>query len=139
MIKIVTGDSRPIFRQIVDGIALKIAYGDLVPGSRLPSVRGLAMELTINPNTVARAYTELISEGLIESIRGVGVFVCEPRNRFSLAERKRRLDDAIQKFLGAVAPLGFSPKHIQEDLERELKTFSSTPETKEVLEDDKLL
>ncbi|MEO1082803.1 MAG: GntR family transcriptional regulator [Acidobacteriota bacterium] len=56
---IATGDARPIFQQIVDGLRLKIATGELEPGTRLPSVRALAQELTINPNTVARAFTQL--------------------------------------------------------------------------------
>ncbi len=123
MIQIVTGDSRPLFRQIVDGLTRKILSGELPSGSRLPSVRGLAMELTLNPNTVARAYTELTSGGLIESRHGVGVFVCEPRQRLSDGERERRLEEALQRFLGAVASLGFAPEEILDRLRHELSTY----------------
>lgn len=107
MIEIVTGDPRPIFRQIVDGLRRKIAGGELTPGSRLPSVRGLALELRISLNTVAKAYTELTGEGLIESRKGVGVFVCEPKQRLSEHERTRRLDDAIERFVNDTISLGY--------------------------------
>ena len=63
MIFIATGDSRPIFRQIVDGLRMKIVSGELEPNTKLPSVRALAMQLMINPNTVAKAYGELTAEG----------------------------------------------------------------------------
>jgi GntR family transcriptional regulator len=114
MIPIVTGDPRPIFRQIVDGLTLKIVSGELPPGTRLPSVRSLAMELVINPNTVARAFAELTSEGLIESRQGVGVFVCERRPRLHDLERDRRLEEALQLFVGSVLSLGFDPDEILE-------------------------
>lgn len=126
MIKIVTGDARPLFRQIVDGLRLKIATGELAPGTRLPSVRGLAMQLTINPNTVSRAYNQLIQEGLIESRKGVGVFVLEPRQQLSEAERRRRLDEASQRFVNAVISLGFEPEEIVDHLTRELAVLNHT-------------
>lgn len=62
MIQIATGDTRPIVRQIVDAVRMQIATGELQPGDQLPSVRGLAQQLTINPNTVAKAYAELTTE-----------------------------------------------------------------------------
>ncbi|MEO1370109.1 MAG: GntR family transcriptional regulator, partial [Acidobacteriota bacterium] len=108
MIHIATGDARPIFQQIVDGFRLKIATGELEAGARLPSVRALAQELTINPNTVARAFTQLAEEGLIVSQKGVGVFVAERRMRLSEAERRRRLESATERFVHAVISLGFS-------------------------------
>jgi GntR family transcriptional regulator len=120
MIQIVTGDPRPIFRQIVDAVKMKIATGELVPGSRLPSVRGLAQQLTVNTNTVAKAYLELTAEGVIEAQRGVGVFVAEPRQRLSAAERERRLEEAITQLVAAVVSLGFPLEQIIERLEREL-------------------
>ena len=122
MIHIVTGDPRPIFRQIVDGLTLKIASGELPAGTRLPSVRSLAIELTVNPNTVARAYHQLTSEGLIESRHGVGVFVGEPRQRLNADERERRLDEALQRFVAAVVSLGFDPDEIVERLRVDLES-----------------
>lgn len=130
MIRIVTGDPRPIFRQIVDDVRRKVATGELPPGSKLPSVRGLAMQLTVNSNTVAKAYNELTAEGLIESRKGVGVFVCEPRQRLSLSERRRRLDEAVEQFIGAVIALGFDAEKIVERIARELEPLESKKPTR---------
>ena len=61
MVQIATGDPRAISKQIVDGVRMQIATGELKLGAQLPSVRGLAQQLTINPNTVAKAYAELVA------------------------------------------------------------------------------
>ena len=113
MLKIVTGDPRPISRQIVDGVRMKIATGELQLGMQLPSVRGFAQQLTINPNTVAKAYAELTAEGWLESRQGMGLYVATPRQRLSDDERDRRLDDAIGRFVNDVIPLGFAPDEVQ--------------------------
>ena len=95
MIQIATGDSRSISKQIVDAVRMKIATAEIAPGDQLPSVRGLAQQLTVNPNTVAKAYAELTAEGWVESRQGLGLYVATPRQRLSDAERSRRLDEAI--------------------------------------------
>lgn len=123
MIQIVTGDDRPIFRQIVDGLRLKIATGELPAGSRLPSVRGMAIQLMVNTNTVAKAYAELTAEGLIETRQRIGVFVCEPRQMLSDAERERRLNDALRDFVSAVIALGFDADELLERIAVELDTL----------------
>ncbi len=96
MIQIVTGDARPIFKQIVDGIRMQIMTGQLQVGSKLPSVRGLSMQLTVNTNTVAKAYTELLSNGLVESRNGLGLFVIQPKQILSDQERQQRLEKAVE-------------------------------------------
>lgn len=108
MIQIVTGDPRPISKQIVDAIRMKIVTGELQPGSKIPSVRGLAMQLTINTNTVARAYAKLTEEGLVEARKGLGLFVCQPRQVLSDVEREKRLDEEIDNFVHQVIGLNFS-------------------------------
>ena len=113
MIQIATGDPRPIGKQIVDAVRMKIATGELGTGDQLPSVRGLAQQLTINPNTVAKAYAELTTEGWLESRQGMGLYVAAPRQRLSDDERARRLDDAIGRFVNDVIPLGFPPDEVQ--------------------------
>lgn len=113
MIQIGTGDSRSIGKQIVDGIRMKIATGELEPGDQLPSVRGLAQQLTINPNTVAKAYTELTTEGWLDSRQGLGLYVAPLRQRLSDAERERRFDDAVQRFVHDVVPLNASVDEVQ--------------------------
>jgi GntR family transcriptional regulator len=107
MLQIVTGDPRPINRQIVDGVRRLIASGELPVGAALPSVRGLAQQLTINPNTVAKAYSELTTEGWLDARAGLGLFVAVPRQRLSDDERERRLDEAVQRFAGDVIGLDY--------------------------------
>ena len=75
MIQLNYRDARPIYSQIVDGIRDQILSGVLRTGDKLPSVRELAAQLTINPNTIQRAYRELESEGFIYSMTGKGSFV----------------------------------------------------------------
>jgi len=113
MLQVATGDARPIGRQILDAVRMAIATGELVPGDQLPSVRGLAQQLTINPNTVAKAYADLVAEGWLEARQGLGLFVAPPRRRLSDDERERRLDDAVQRFLHDVVVLDFSPDEVQ--------------------------
>ena len=113
-IHIAPGDTRPIFKQIVDGIRMEVACGNLPVGSKLPSVRGLAMQLTINANTVAKAYNELTSQGLLEARQGLGLFVSQPRQQLNLAEQQKRLDNAVQSLVNDVAYLDFEPQQILE-------------------------
>ena len=76
MIQLDYRDARPIFAQVVDGLREQIVTGILLRGDRLPSVRELACQLTINPNTIQRAYRELEMEGWIASVPGKGSCVC---------------------------------------------------------------
>ena len=69
-------DARPIYTQIVENFRSQIAAGILQPGDKLPSVRELAAQLTINPNTIQRAYRELELQGVIQTLPGKGCFVC---------------------------------------------------------------
>jgi GntR family transcriptional regulator len=89
-----------------------IASGSLPVGAMLPSVRGLAQQLTVNPNTIAKAYAELSAEGWLDARAGLGLFVAPPRQRLSDEERGRRLDEAVQRFVGDVVGLGFAPKDV---------------------------
>ena len=72
-------DARSIYTQIADQFRKQICAGVLAPGEKLPSVRELAAELAINPNTIQRAYRELEAEGWIASVSGKGSFVCEQK------------------------------------------------------------
>ena len=69
-------DARPIYAQIVDGYRSQISAGILLPGEKLPSVRELAVQLSINPNTIQRSYRQLEAEGWIATVPGKGCFVC---------------------------------------------------------------
>ena len=83
-------DARPIYSQIVDGFREQIAAGILQPGDRLPSVRELAAQLSINPNTIQRSYRRLEAEGWIATVPGKGCFVCQ-NDILQEKERKRLL------------------------------------------------
>jgi GntR family transcriptional regulator len=107
MLHIAPGDPRPITRQITDGVRRLIASGELPVGAALPSVRGLAQQLTVNPNTVAKAYGELAAEGWLDARAGLGLFVAPPRQLLSDEERARRLGEAVQRFVGDVIGLGY--------------------------------
>jgi GntR family transcriptional regulator len=120
MLQIATGDPRPINKQIVDGVRRLIASGELPVGAALPSVRGLALQLTINPNTVAKAYTELTAEGWLDARAGLGLFVATPRQRLSNEERSRRLDDAVQRFVGDVIGLDYPSETVLDKVAGEL-------------------
>jgi GntR family transcriptional regulator len=107
----------PIHRQIAQHIRLALVQERLQLGDQLPPVRVLAEELVVNPNTVARAYQELIREGLLESRSGVGVFVIEKQQVFSSAERERRLKEAMRPALLEALILDFSLPETQATLE----------------------
>ena len=99
-------DMRPIYSQIVDGFREQITGGVLRPGEKLPSVRDLAAQLAINPNTIQRAYRRLEAEGWIATVPGKGCFVCgdgEVRER-----EKKRLLLSFDETTAALMTLGAS-------------------------------
>lgn len=121
----------PIYRQIIQHIRRAVALGQLALGEQLPAVRVLAEALVVNPNTVARAYQELIRDGLLESRSGVGVFVAEKQRQiFSEPERQRRLGQAVEQLLYDVLFLDFSLPEIRNALEAQWKTLQTQIETR---------
>ena len=119
-IQIVTGDARSISRQIVDALRMKIATGEIRPGAQLPSVRGLAQQLSVNPNTVAKAYSELTHEGWLESRQGLGLYVGVPRQRLSAEERERGLGAAVYRYINDAIALGVPLDEAQQRLAAEI-------------------
>src|ERR1700675_4517940 len=81
----------PVYRQIVDQVRGAIAAGALIAGDQLPTVRQLAVDLEVNPNTVVRAYRELEYGGLLETHQGTGTFISDQKIRGGEAERERQL------------------------------------------------
>ena len=96
-----SADDRPIYGQIADRVKFAVAGGVLRPGDLVPSVRELSKQLVVNPNTVARAYRDLQTEGLLESVRGMGLQVAEGAvDRCRAARRemvRQRLRQAIEE------------------------------------------
>ena len=114
--QITVGSATPIYRQIVDLVRHGVADGSLKTGEQLPSVRGLAEQLVINPNTVAKAYADLVHDGVIESQQGRGYFVADRRQVYSDDERRRRLDQALDAFISETLVLDFTTDQIKEAL-----------------------
>jgi len=113
----------PIYRQLMDQIRQAIARGRLRPGSRLPSVRVLSREIVVNPNTIARVYTELEREGVLHTRQGVGVFVAEPQDELSAAARRERLAEALDRFLTEAVHLGFSADDVIAAVAKRVRRF----------------
>jgi len=124
-ISITTGSTAPIYRQITDQICRAAATGELAPGEQVPSVRALAEQLVINPNTVARSYADLIHEGVLEAQKGKGVFVARRRSVYTKAERLRRLQATLDAYVNEGIYLGFTPEELREALERKLRPLDS--------------
>ena len=120
----------PIFRQIMHQIQRAISARALRVGEQLPAVRSLAESLVINPNTVARAYQELIREGLLESRSGRGVFVAERRQVFSEAEQARRLRHLAEQLCHEAALLGAPWAEVSALLETTWKQLQRKPGAK---------
>jgi len=123
-ISIVTGSEVPIYRQIVDQICRGIATGLLEPGDQLPSVRVLAEQLVINPNTVRKTYADLVRQGILESRHGKGVFVAPRRAVYTKSERLRRIDANLEAFVNEGVYLGFTPEEMQQVLQRKLRQLN---------------
>jgi len=110
--RISTSSRRPIYRQLADQIREGIARGRLGSGQRLPSVRELSRTLVVNPNTVARCYTELEREGVLNTRQGLGVFVAEPKAELTKSARKQKLTETLDRFLTEAVHLGFSSDEV---------------------------
>ena len=106
--QITTASREPIYQQLAAQVRAGVARGKLKAGERLPSVRKLSRTLVVNPNTIARAYTELERDGVLHTRQGLGVFVAEPSNDLTKAARKKRLLETLDAFLTEAVYLGFT-------------------------------
>ena len=106
----------PFYRQIIDQVQFAIAGGRLGCGDQLPTVRQLAVELKINPNTVARAYQELEIKGVVSTQMGTGTFIGDEKVEISEVERKRMLDQICTELLSRASAYGFTLEEVIEAL-----------------------
>lgn len=111
--QIVPSSRVPIYQQLVQQVRTGVARGDLAAEERLPSVRQLSRDLVINPNTVARAYTELEREGILHTRPGLGVFVAAVKTELTKDVRRRRLVELLDALLTEAVHLGFSREEVQ--------------------------
>lgn len=114
-------DSAPIYLQIVNTLRGNIASGVYPPGSRLPSVRDLALEAGVNPNTMQRALAELERSGLVNSQRTAGRFITEDGSAL-LALRKSMSEEILTDFIARLRGLGLSGEQILEAVRERLLT-----------------
>ena len=122
------GSNTPIYQQLTEQVRLAVTTGRLQVGEQLPSVRALAEELVVNPNTVARAYSELLREGLLESRSGRGVFITPKRKIYSRAESRRRLEPLLQALIGEALILNFTPEELRAALDEKLGQWKPVKE-----------
>jgi GntR family transcriptional regulator len=118
-----TASRAPIYQQLAQQIREAIARGELQPEASLPSVRQLSRELVVNPNTVARAYTELEREGLLVSRPGRGIYVAQPRNDLTRPARDRKLTEQLDRWLTEAVHLGYSAEEVLRLVAKRVREF----------------
>jgi GntR family transcriptional regulator len=106
----------PVYRQIIDQVLGGIAAGTLSPGDQLPTVRQVAVDLSINPNTVVRAYRELEIRGVLETQQGTGTFISRQKVKHDEVERQRGLSLLVNEFVSRAGGAGFTIEELLEQL-----------------------
>ena len=106
----------PFYRQIIDQIKYAIARGELKPGDQLPTVRQLAVDLAINPNTVSKAYSQLEILGILQTQQGSGTFISTQKVEVSELERQEKIDTLCREFISSAASYGFTLNELIEAL-----------------------
>jgi GntR family transcriptional regulator len=113
----------PVYRQIIDQVMGGIAAGVLSGGDQLPTVRQVAVDLSINPNTVVRAYREMEIRGVLETQQGMGTFISQKKVKRDEVERQRLLNQLVMEFVSRAGSAGFTVQDLIDQL-NERKTDS---------------
>ena len=121
-------DTRPLYEQIVDKFQMLILSGALEPNSRMPSVRSLAVELSINPNTIQRAYSELERNGFLYTVKGKGNYVAYSDSLKDV--RKQEILEKLRDLKKEALGMGMTVKELTEFLEQEDTAAAGQKETK---------
>jgi GntR family transcriptional regulator len=116
----------PVYRQLIDQVQAAIAAGVLVVGDQLPTVRQVAVDLVINPNTVLRAYREMEIRGTLDTQQGSGTFIADKKIQYSKVEHERQLGQLVGEFVSRAGSAGFTV----EQLIKALRELSSESEPK---------
>jgi GntR family transcriptional regulator len=111
----------PVYRQIIDQVLGGVASGTLEPGAQIPTVRQVAVDLAINPNTVVRAYRELEIRGVLETQQGIGTFISRQKIKRDELEHRRQLNQLVTEFVSRAGAAGFTVA----DLMAQLKDVAS--------------
>ena len=112
----------PVYRQIIDQVLAGVASSRLKVGDQLPTVRQLAVDLTINPNTVLRAYRELEIRGVLATQQGTGTFIAPQEVKQDEVERRRRLAQLVAEFVARAGSAGFTVEELKEQLNDQAET-----------------
>ena len=102
----------PVYRQLIDQVQGAISSGVLSNGDQLPTVRQVAVDLAINPNTVLRAYREMEIRGTLDTQQGTGTFVADQKIEFSKDERARQIDQLVTEFVSRAGASGITVKQL---------------------------
>ncbi len=113
LVDVNASDGRPIYGQIADQVKFAVAAGVLRPGELVPSVRELSRQLVVNPNTVARAYRELQSEGLLEPVRGTGLQVADGAPARCRDDRRTFVRERLREAIDEAHRSGMEPAEIE--------------------------
>ena len=109
----------PVYRQIIDQVQAAISAGILAVGDQLPTVRQVAVDLVINPNTVSRAYREMEIRGTVDTQQGSGTFIANKKIEYTKGERERQLGQLVGEFVSRAGSAGFTVEQLVKAL-REL-------------------
>lgn len=102
----------PVYRQIIDQVQTAIAAGMLAVGDQLPTVRQVAVDLVINPNTVSRAYREMEIRGTVDTQQGSGTFIADKKIEYAKGERERQLGQLVGEFASRAGSAGFTVEQL---------------------------
>jgi GntR family transcriptional regulator len=102
----------PVYRQLIDQVQAGIASGSLSTGVQLPTVRQVAVDLAINPNTVMRAYRELEIRGVLDTQQGTGTFISDKKPQRNEMERERQLEQLVGEFVARAGAGGFTVQQL---------------------------
>ncbi|MBI5117964.1 GntR family transcriptional regulator [Candidatus Poribacteria bacterium] len=129
IINIDSTDGIPLYLQIAQELKHSIAMGSVLSGEQLPSVREVAEQITVNPNTVAKAYRELELQGIVETRRGTGTFVARTVPNISKEERERVVSRLIDKALDEARRLQIPDDELAHIVSERIEAFRQAAET----------
>lgn len=115
----------PIYEQIIAQVIFGIASGALEPGTSIPSVRELAVQLTVNPNTVARAFQKLAEKGVLEARRGLGMEVTEDAPAICQAQRQEIIRQRVREALREAVASALAPEEVEQLVAEELQRVNA--------------
>ena len=125
IIRVDTSSSVPVFQQVVDEVKSAIARGAVMPGEAIPSVRQMAADTLLNPNTIAKAYRELERDGIVYTRRGLGIFVAERAGPITRTDRREELNDRLRKLIAEARRAGMTTPEIRARVDAALREHSA--------------